>query len=504
MRIKMTAAALLVATFASGCAVTEVHQVRAQAEDKASAVAERAQEVFQKPTAPRVVDSDGIWVSKRAVLVKEEQLPAVFRSQFGITLAKPSSLADLVNLLSRETGLRFAFAPDVQRESVTPLLNAGFTNEDDLKTLLNRVTAQANMSWRYRDGSVNLYRYETKVFNIAALPGTNEFASTTSSKSGDSGKASSGQDLKYNFKLDFWQSVTNDIKNLLQADKDAAYTVSNTGSVTVTATPQLLAKVEEFVKGTNASQMRQVSLLVHAYDVETKKGADFGLQWKAIYSNLNKDLGVNMTTPAASPTTPSGVINAILGPATGSMFANSQLVLNALSSAGVASMSAEAAQTVMNGEPLMVTSQRRVGYLSEVQQTVTGSTTAASQVSLKQSSEVEGYTITLTPRVVGGDYVQLMGVIDMASILGFNKAESGGQSIQTPDTTTQSLPIRIGLRSGETYVFAVRQNASNGAGSGIAGSSILAAPLGGNHSAKQSERVTLVTVTAHVINPTTN
>jgi hypothetical protein len=112
--------------------------------------------------------------------------------------------------------------------------------------------------------------------------------------------------------------------------------------------------------------------------------------------------------------------------------------------------------------------------------------------------------MTITPSIVSGDYVQIAGVIDLSSIDRIVLNGSGGQQVQSPEVSTRSLPIKVGLKSGETYLFGLRQNIANIDDSGLLGTSTLLTPMGGNHGSKETRKTIVVTVTARVVNPQTH
>jgi type IVB pilus formation R64 PilN family outer membrane protein len=495
---------LCVASMFSGCALVDHQVAKYKLENHAETVDARMTLAMQPAASSRVMDNEGVWVNKRSLSVKEEQLPAVFRAPLSMSFGGRASLKDVTNLISRETGLRFAFAPDVQQEGATGFLNAGFQSEEDLRSLLTRITAQQDMSWKYTDGGVEIFRFDTKVFQVAALPGTTEFTSQVSNKNSagagaSSSQSSSGQDSRFTMKLEFWKGVRDDLKNLVQS---GAYSVSESnGTVTVTGTPQVLASVESYIKNLNAMKMRQVALEVRAYSVELSAGSNFGVSWEAAYARIAQGLNVSAVTPASS-ISGLGAITAVLSPSADSRFAGSQIVLSALSTMGKTSVAAEASQLVLSGESVPVSSLRKVSYLAEIQTSAVPN--AGTQTSLKQGSETEGFAMTITPSIVSGDYVQIAGVIDLSSIDRIVLNGSGGQQVQSPEVSTRSLPIKVGLKSGETYLFGLRQNIANIDDSGLLGTSTLLTPMGGNHGSKETRKTIVVTVTARVVNPQTH
>lgn len=502
-----TAVACLIAL--QGCAVVDHVVAKRDAQKQSVEVDTRFNEAIQPPVVQRVLDNEGIWVNKRSVALKEEVLPAVFKAQMTLTFETRASLRDVANMVSRETGIRFSFAPDILREAETQTINAGFRNEGDLRTLLNQLTAQGNMSWKYRGGAVEVFRFDTQVFQLAVLPGSTDMTASVGNRNasgGNSGTAttssSSGQDVRYSVKLEFWKSLQNDIKNLLARDGTAAsFTVSEANNaVTVTATPTTLAAVESYVRDLNATRTRQVALEVRAYTVDASSGRDFGLSFDLAYSKIARDLGVTATSPATTNST-LGAISAVLGPNSTSRFAGSAIVLNALSTLGKTNLAVESTQMVLSGEAVPVNSMREVNYLSEV--TTSQVANAGSQTSLKQSTVTEGFSMTVLPVVLNGDTVLMKGVLDIASIDRIDEASSGGQTIRTPQRSSRSLPMTVKLKSGETYIYGLREGLASFQDSGLTGTALINTLTGGQHGSKEGRKTIVVTVTPHIINSQT-
>lgn len=503
--LKIAPVALAATMTLGGCAVVDHTIAKSDAQKTQGGVDERFDAAIQAPTSNRVIDNDGIWVNKRSVSLKEEVLPAMFKMPMMVGFETRSSLRDVTNMVSRETGLRFAFAPDIAREAEVTFLNAGFRSESDLRTLLNQLTAQSNLSWKYRGGLVEVFRFDTQVFQVAVLPGSTELTSavgnrTSSGGSTGSASTSSGQDVKYAVKLEFWKGIQNDLKNIMSRDgKDASFTVSEaTNTVTATGTLPTLAAVESYIKDLNATRTRQVALEVRAYTIDASSGRDFGMNWNLAYTQLAKDLGVTATLP--SPTnTALGVLTAVLGPSANSRFANSKVMVNALSTLGTTNIAVESTQMVLSGETVPVNSMREVNYLSEV--TTSAVANAGTQTSLKQATVTEGFSMTVLPVVMNGDTVLLKGLLDISSIDRINEVSSGGQTIATPQRSTRSLPMTVQLKSGETYIYGLREALSSFEDSGLTGTALINTLTGGQHGSKESKKTIVVTVTPYIINP---
>lgn len=300
-------------------------------------------------------------------------------------------------------------------------------------------------------------------------------------------------------KMDFWGSLKNDLKNLLSRDgKDATYTVSeSTRTVTVTATPPTLSQVETFIKALNAERSKQVWLDIRAYTVGRTNGRDFGVAWQAAYSKLTKDLGISASNPSAD-TTSLGVIKATLGPSSTSVFANSSVMLNALSTMGTATLAAENSGMVPSGEVMATSKMREVVYLARVSTTAVQN--AGTQTSLEPGTTSEGFSLSVIPTVRNGDTIEIKGQIDISSIDKIATDGVGNQIIRTPQRTASQVPISAFVKSGETYVWGRREVLTSYADSGLTGTSLLDLPLGGQRSSKEDRQTIVVTITPFIIN----
>lgn len=504
----LTVCAVAVSVLSAGCAVTDHTLTKHQTQKQERQVADRYEEAAQAPVAPRVIESDAIWVNKRSVSMREESLPAIFRGKFNLGLEPASSFHEFANLVSRATGLRFSFSADVKEEAMVKTLNAGFRSEDDLKSTLDALTARGNMSWKYRGGTVEIFRFDTKVFQIYVSPGTIDSTNTISNKtsaggSGSQAKTSTGQEYTYKASLDIWKGIQSDLKNILSRDgKDAIFNISEaSNSVTVTATPATLAAVESYVKDLNAAKSRQVKLEVRVFTIDATQDQEFGLKWDLAYTQLVKDLGISLATP--TPTT-SGLsaLTAVLGTSSTSRFANSKIMVNALSQLGTTSVAVEDARMIISGETAVVNQMKEISYLAEV--TTNSVPNAGSQTSLKAATINEGFSMSVTPTALTGDRLLLRGFIDISSVDRLEPVSSGGQTITVPIRSTMNNPFTIQLKSGEIYLFGLRQALSGFEDSGNTGTALINTLTGGQHASRRTKKSMVVMIRPFIVNSDTN
>lgn len=504
--VRMLSGFMLMAAIA-GCATQSHTQIRQEAEQKSESI----EKSLQVPATKRgsASDTNGVWVNKRSVAIQETILPAIFRQPLKMRFDVTMSLSKVVYALSRESGLRITLAVETRQDALNPIAFGGYSVDSTLKQTLDELTAMANMSWRYRDGAVEIYRIDTKVFEISAAPGNTEFIYTSSNKAAQSNATStagagavggattgSGQDYKTTVNLDFWGGVSRDLKNLLTPA--GRFSISEAGStISVTDAQEGLAAVEAYVRDMNAKRTRQVKIAVGVYSVDTSNGNDYGVNWNAVYTNLRRGFSLNLLSNQVTPSG-AGSIGAIISADASSPWAGSQALFSALSKEGKATVVTEISKIVLNGEAVPINNLREVSYLAEV--TTNSIPNAGTTNSLKPGMVTEGFSLTMAPQILAGDTVNMMAALDFAFIDTFHQESSGGQTIRTPERSTRSFLEKFSVKSGETYVFGFRQNQNAANDAGFGGTGVLATLAGGARSSNSSNKTIVVTITPTILN----
>lgn len=472
------------------------------ANDSAARVIDR---VMSPAKLPRVTDSDDIYVNTTSVRVRDdaELLPAMFRMPVRLQMNPRCSLKDLVAQLSRVSGLRFAFAQDLIEEVSKPTLNNGFTTEQSLKDLLDAQTSQANLSWRFREGSVDIFRYDTKVFQVASLPGITDSSTTVSSKNaqqggGNASQASlSGQEFKVASKADFWASTAADLGQMIT--KGGKFSIAQSmGTVTATDTPQALNVIETYIKQVNFLRSRNVNILIRVYDVTTTAGQNFDLNLQAALSKLGKYGATIGSAGAATPLAGAIQIGGVIKNPNSALNGSTE-ALTLLGSIGHTSEVDRFSANTTTGEPAPVTGLTSQSYLAKV--TVTPATVvgASPSTSLEAGTVTFGTAGTLTPTVINGSEMLLRVALDLSSsTIAASPASSDGSYIQLPTTVSHSVVQNLNISSGDTLLFGFQTKTASYASSSIADPELDVTLLAGGSRASK----TLVHTLVYAITPT--
>jgi type IVB pilus formation R64 PilN family outer membrane protein len=448
-----------------------------------------------------------VWSGNTAVRMQRGMpLPTRFEEARGVTLVSgdPMSLSEISNAISAQTGIpirltalavpgKSAASPSPSSPS-SPTAGASSSSgpempisyEGPLSGLLDRLSAFYGISWRYDGSTISITRYETRIFQIEAMPGTQEINegmqddqtasnggsnNTSTSSSGTSGNTSTNtqntltQNSKTTIALKYWDELSAVLTSIVGAQGSAI--VSPTmGTVTITTTPDIMATVSDYLAKENKRLSRQIAISVQIYSVNLTQSEDFNVAFTAFLKNLSAFSGFNYSS-AAGP----GITNPTLAAATAagsSVFGNLSIailngandptvhagdIFNALSSIGNTSEVAQFPMTTLNNHPV----SRRVGtdtaYISGVNLNTTTGTATTSLFSPIISTIHDGFSLQLTPRLLDDGRILLQYSLSLIGIDSMGSTTFDGEPLSLPKTDNRIFVQQSMLRSGQTLMI---------------------------------------------------
>ncbi|EJH1761196.1 secretin N-terminal domain-containing protein [Escherichia coli] len=460
------------------------------------------------------IDTSNIQISKGIYLANQstknihgDPLPARFETNQGFTLVSgiPLKLDNILKLISDATGI-----PTIKAKVTDPLFqnptgtmsaekvsqtlskavgDGGNTNDSFFDSLVNytvdahlmdvnykgalsefldKVSANYDIVWKYRDGKLQFLSEDVRTFNIATLPskitannsvggsGSGGSGSAGSSSGGGSGGNSSGsggssngsQSLNIDLTLDFWQDLEKNLKIII-GNRGTFNISTSTSSVVVQTTPFNMERVADYIDNLNKELIRQVTVNVVVYSVNTTDSNNLALSLKGALSSGGKVLGaLSSEFAVANSPTLSGFIN-------GDQDTNNSVIMNLLASAGKVSIVTSASVTTMSGQPVPLQVGNDRTYVSEIGTTL-GQTASTSTVST--SSISSGFAMNLLPRVMENGNVLLQYGINISSLAGsnngFESVTVSGTTIQLPNVDQRTFVQSSLLKNGSTLVLA--------------------------------------------------
>lgn len=535
----MGAAVLLL----SGCAATQKANEIIERGDKT--VVKEYNDSYVKSSAAAISNNDvnkssnfsksqKNWVNPNPLprIEKAPDLPPLFKKNVSMTMPGVIMASEVLSEMQRSVGINFILSPDVYDTSggmgklvgggssastsdkVKPLMVSDFVFNGSLEKALDLLAAKINLSWRWNGNAIEIFRYETRTYNIAALAGSTSTNSNVDLKGdttatvaqggagGSGGGSSSGPGSQSKSNVSRTASLTtwDEVKMFLLSQLSPGGTMAvleSAGAVTIKDIPLVHKRVDKSISDLNTLLTKQVYLNVDVYTVSKAEGDDMGLDLSKVNwaNSSNFNLGYNSTLGGAVAAGGNNVFNIgiLKGP-----FKGTDIMVRALSTLGETSVTNQFSVTTLNGQPTPIAANRKEAYVAQV--TAEKDQDGNVSLSLTPGEISAGVNLNVTPKIEPNGNILLEYAMNLSDIEEIERISSDdGTFIQLPKSTLKSVLQRAVLRSGETLVLSgfKQQNASkNKQGVGSPYNML----LGGSHNAKVGSQYLVITVTPYIAN----
>lgn len=392
------------------------------------------------------------------------------------------------------------------------------------KDLLDLIAGRLDATWKYdaQTNSVHIYRFESRVFHIDALPGAMTVDTSLESGQAQQIQGAQGQQVtvgqspsKTNFKgeIDVWKSVTANIRPMLSADGNLEVDEPE-ASITVRDRWERVDAIAKYVQQLNKSLGTLVAVNVKIYRVQQNNTDNRGISWGVLYNTLGQaatNFGVSISTPQPTATgLGSLILNSPTRNPTGSasLFSGSQFFFNALSTIGhVDSIEDATVMTVSNrAAPFKVV--HSLAYVASTTPVITAGTSSGSSVvgagaTLQPGQVVTGFDMSVLPSVLpDGHRLLVQTKLSISNLDSMGTFTSGGNTVQQPNVSAREIFDMSWLKSGQALVLAGFQDTeSNNTTQSVLDKSMWG--LGGNRSVANTKDAIVVVITPVVTQPET-
>lgn len=387
-----------------------------------------------------------------------------------------------------------------------------------LAGFLDAASARFGVSWAFRDGRIEIFRFETKTFELSAVPGDVSVKSTltsggtgaagatgatggTTTTGNTSGNVAGGGSMETSSTSDLsvWRSVESSVKAMLSSTGRVVVTPA-TGSITVTDYPRNIAMIEKYIDTQNAMLTKQVVVNVRVLSVNLTDTHNYGINWSAVYQQLSSGLQWKFLSGApivaGAATIGTSVISSANGNTHSQKWEGSEAVIQALSAQGNVSVLTSSTNVTLNNQPVPVRVGKQLAYLqsSSTSQTANVGSTAT----LTPGILTTGFSMNLLPHIQPDGKLLMQYAIDLSSLIKLTTVTSGDSTIQTPEVETRNFMQRVAMRSGDTIVMSgFEQGENNDATQGIGSATNVA--FGGAVGSKKARTVIVVLLTANIV-----
>ena len=465
---------LVVATVA-GCAKRESAKVAASVDQDFI----NAYDAFEMAKNPRakvasgdtVSMSEGVWLGHKSVVLEHRNnLPAKFETDTGVTILLNESvpLQVLANDIYSVTGIPVKIDGQVSADKLKKMVNVAYTGK--LSGLLSQVATDLDLLWYYDKNSIVFYETETRTFTLYAL-GT-EVAYQTSVSTDDANEVSLESTLKE------WDEVENAISSIIGKSSNADFTVSRSlGTITVTASPSVLARVGEYIERQNKRLSQLITIDVKVLQVTISNDSAFGLNLAAA---INSTSGLNIvanpknnlaSTEASSMNIAvlSNTVSALTGAThlengstvagaytndqimNGSLAgaAGSNALIEALAKQGKVSLVTNVGVTTRSNRVAPVSNTRTTGYIKRFE---SRNFTTVESSTVDQDDLETGFTMQLLPNVLENGKILLLFRMSVRELLRMSTQTIGEVTLQLPEVEERSFMQEVIMESGQMLV----------------------------------------------------
>lgn len=552
MMFKRFAFLLVAVALVAGCNNEKTRNLIDRRSDQAIRMGEEAQKPAPKKSFDPLTVTDKLWAGGVSMRMRRGlPLPNKYEGSRGVALisSEPMSLSEIATAVGAQTGIPIRVSTDAVVVKASPgarRSNTAAAQEKDgmpiayegaLSGLLDLVAGHFDVSWRYDGGSVTISRYETRVFMVESLPGTQKIKdglkddedsnsdSSSSSTAGGSFSVSSSGSLTQSSEMTVEMKVWDELKDTITAMLGGAGRVvvsPSSGTLSVTTTPEIMRTVAKFVEEENKRLSQQIAVNVEIYAVALSEGTDFSVTFNEALKRLsNFGLAYSGATGPAGSVSPAygigdldtGIVDAE-GALTGAVSGGGSLsvaILNpkktgqisglfsALSSIGDTTRVAQFPMTTLNNR----TVSRRIGkdrtYVASISN-ADSTTGTYSSSTITPGTVREGFSLQLTPRLLDDGRIMLQYSMSLIDIVNMESFATGVGNIQLPETSSRVFVQQAMLKSGSTLIIGGYddeqvQQTSQGVGSPFNYF------LGGGSSNAKTRIMMFIAITPQVLDP---
>ena len=379
--------------------------------------------------------SDDVWLGESSLIAEHnDPLPKRFEGDEGITLMTDSAVSfdEITNQIYYLTGISIQIEDSVKKDDLKDL-SVSYTGP--LSGLLNMIALKANLNWSYEGGKIIFYKFKTRTFILHTLATESTYSANITS--GSDGSAS----LQTTSTLKEWNEIGEVLKTIV---KDGEVQLSpSTNSITVTATPKILQKVETYIKEQNRRFAKQVAVSVRVMQVSLAKSNNFGLNLTAIFNN---SFNITSTT---SNTAGDGLSFAILSD-TNERMAGSSAAIKALSTQGKTSLLTSAVITARNNRVVPINNIQTFKYVSSIS-TLTENTNSTTEVTPQEESV--GFSMQIMPNILENGKLMLLFNMSLKELITIDTMQVGSTVVQLPKIEQRNFMQELVMESGQTAVL---------------------------------------------------
>lgn len=413
-----------------------------------------------------------------------------------LTFSEGRPLYDVARMIQSVSGIRVALSNNIYEDSLGAMSARTFLPTDGqevsggrilwsgrLSDLLDQVANNYGAEWSYDGDVITLSTEVTKTFMLNAL--ANVMTITGAAESGGSGTANIPElSVDGTTTLAIWEEITEAVERIIGDQGQASFSPT-TGTVTITARPDVAKRVETYLRYQNEKRLRRIAVSVQVLNVSTSDAYTYGTDITGVIkSALGGDYSINGSSNGADGLSLSLTkATATPGDVTSTLTADENIDrVSVVHSGSIVTLSDQVA-------PLQVA--RQIAYLERV-----SSSGDAGSVSLEPGTVDLGLFMTVLPRIVEDDKILMrMSIAITDADPNFRSFGTDAIQIELPEVETTGFLQNAVVSNGETMVLAGFEKSQESLNDdGLPGSFI-----GGTRATSRARDLTVLLINAQIL-----
>lgn len=489
--------------------------------DREIEAATRMKEASKTPTPVAnenlIKVKDEIWLGDKSIVEYDgEPLPSYLEAKDGITLIsnRPITLYEIGDMINKTTGLGVRYAPQIEKE----IMDAGTANKPSaeninsdwaepgkmllsyqgpLSGLLNDVSSRFGLWWRFEKGEIHFYKFITRTFVLYSLP-TKPSMNVQVGGSASEGSGSSSISLSSAIELELWGNIEKTINSMISEGAKLTMAPSD-GTITLTATPNDIKRVAEYINEQNRRLSRQVAISVKILQVTLNDSDTYGLDLSATFKDGVTNIAVQGSNSVLGAET--GLTN---GFSWGILKKNwsADAAMKALSTRNNTSLVTSGTVTTLNNKPAPIQVTQKQNYIAEMTKTNSGTDGDNYDISVTTEEVETGFTLDVLPRILEHGRMLVMFNMTLSDLTALERVDFGSvdenQYIQNPQVESRAFTQEVALTSGESLILTGYERVNSQTtkeGTGSANNSL----LGGAATAEKERNVLVIILTPVIL-----
>lgn len=338
-----------------------------------------------------------------------------------------------------------------------------FRFQGHIQDLLSMVAGHFGYDWIYKDNKVLFFKYISRTYQVALIPGVHTLGTSLSSSSvgGGGSRRGGGQfqanitnENSYSASVEHWSDVEQSIKAMI-GDNGKVSVAKSSGTVTVTADRQTQRRIKNYIDNLNEDLTTQIMFEVNVYTVTLTDRDAAGFSVTGLFNPKSGKFSIG--GQANLPSLTDGTLGssgsfAIFNP--NSAFNGSSVLFEELSRRGKVSVVESTSVVTSNYIPAPVQVVKTQAYLAEFEKTVSGD--GLTGTSLRPDQVTTGFKLNLLPKAMRDGQIMLQYTLTLSDLLGIEVFTAGEDDsrIQLPQVSSSSFSQRAIINSGEVLVLA--------------------------------------------------